>query len=87
MDAIDKKILYLKVRSILKITEKQLRQRRFQRKPLTDNEVNTALIQKAFYLGREHNDIDNPFHTINHPVAAQIAASFTSGQMKYGEAV
>lgn len=77
---LDLQLAVVRSRCTIMATEKKLKKSRHQRRPLSEAEIQMALEQKAFFLGRELKSDVNPFDGWDkHDCADRLAHSFQIG--------
>lgn len=78
---LDPEVMLAVVRSrcTIRSTRRKLEKARHQRRPLSRAEIETALEQKAFFLGRELKTDVNPFEGWDLENADRLAQSFRLG--------
>lgn len=78
---LDIQLEVVRSRCTIMAAEKKLRRSKYQRRPLTDSEITTALEQKAYFLGRSLKAAVNPFEGWEkHQCADRLARSFQIGR-------
>lgn len=66
-------------RGIIVAVERKLKQAKYRREHLSDDEISAMLQQKAFYIGRQVKNEPNPFENWDREDAEQLANSYRIG--------